>query len=116
MSLTNGLLKQKMQHSLEEYNRIWNFHNQVFILSNIRSKISQYTKLVLKIDAFSRMETDSDMILMFGLADRNLKTAIITMPSDIKESMFTMNKNMEILKQRNRNGKKESSGKYVTKK
>lgn len=43
------------------------------------------------------METDSDMTLMFGLADKYSKTAIITMPNDIKESMFTMNKNMEIL-------------------
>lgn len=43
------------------------------------------------------METDSDMTLMFGLADKYPKTAIITMPNDIKERMFTMNKNMEIL-------------------
>lgn len=48
-------------------------------------------------DAFSRMETGSDMALMFGLADKYLKTAIITMPNDIKESMFTMNKNIDIL-------------------
>lgn len=30
-------------------------------------------------DAFSRMETGSDMTLMFGLVDKYFKTAIITM-------------------------------------
>lgn len=48
-------------------------------------------------DAFSGMETGSDMTLMFGLADKYFKAVIITMPDDIKESMFTMNKNIDII-------------------
>ena len=62
-------------------------------------KINKYNllKKFKRISAFSGMETDSDMTQVLGLADKHLKTAIKTMPTDVQESMLTENKNIESL-------------------
>lgn len=69
-------LYKKIQHSLEEYNRIQSFHNKAFIMPKIQAKIIQYTKLKKKhrkMDSFLRMEADSDMIQMLELLTIILK-------------------------------------------